>query len=181
MESKRKPTGGVEVDEGMYMRKLSARERNMLKRKAKREQKSVSNQQGFLKSSNSLNSGGSSNGSKRGDEIGIKEEEEDELVDITEQPGQEGKIVVEAKQKKRQAFVVEGVKEGEWAFKTFIEQLSVDLFEPRWEICGFCVGSGGSTGARNVWTGVRCDFTVFGQQENGGVASRAVEADGSRS
>ncbi|OMJ07228.1 TATA-binding protein-associated factor [Smittium culicis] len=106
------------------MDKLSARERNALKRKLKRDQKS-----------NQLSANINLNSSSRfpPPTDSLPDTPKDVDMDITEQPGDDGKIVVEAKQHKKESFAISGVKDGEWPFESFIKQLCLDLFDSRWE------------------------------------------------
>ncbi|OLY80671.1 TATA-binding protein-associated factor MOT1 [Smittium mucronatum] len=107
------------------MDKLSARERNSLRRKFKKGLKSnpASNS---ISLNNSTNSPPSNDFPQRSNSI-------DTGIDITDQPCDDGKIVIEAKQQKKESFAISGVRDGEWPFESFIKQLCLDLFDSRWE------------------------------------------------
>ncbi|PVU89239.1 hypothetical protein BB559_005174 [Furculomyces boomerangus] len=104
------------------MDKLSARERNALKRKNKKGMKTGLTQ---IKLGNSNNTPPPEPTDTDKTDFG---------VDITEQPGHDGKVVVEAKLPTKEKFAIIGVNDGEWCFESFCEQISLDLFDPKWEV-----------------------------------------------
>ncbi|KAJ2646046.1 TATA-binding protein-associated factor mot1 [Coemansia sp. RSA 1250] len=106
---KRKSVDSAEEEPAIDMSKLSARERNRMKRKARMESK------------------------KKKVDVGPKKKEkngapEDRQVDVTEQSS--GAIVVETRKDMRAAF---SMSAGSWVFESVAEVLTVDLFDARWE------------------------------------------------
>ncbi|KAJ2161941.1 TATA-binding protein-associated factor mot1 [Coemansia sp. RSA 552] len=101
------------------MSKLSARERNQIKRKARLESKKKK------KTKVDLGPRRSAEGSKAAAPMTCG-------VDVTEQPGGQA-IVVEAKKPEgREALFA--ISEGSWPFESIIEVLCIDLFDPSWEV-----------------------------------------------
>ncbi|PIA13088.1 hypothetical protein COEREDRAFT_17765 [Coemansia reversa NRRL 1564] len=104
----------VEID----MSKLSARERNRLKRRARMDSKK--------KSKVEL-------GPKKVAGVEVHGQEQSQpQIDVTEQPGGEA-IVVEAK-KAGQREALFAISEGSWPFEGLVEMLCVDLFDSSWEV-----------------------------------------------
>ncbi|KAJ2451218.1 TATA-binding protein-associated factor mot1 [Coemansia sp. RSA 2336] len=106
---KRKSVDSTDEEPAIDMSKLSARERNRLKRKARLESK------------------------KKKVDVGPKKKDkgealEDRQVDVTEQSS--GAIVVETRKDMRAAF---SMSAGSWVFESVAEVLAVDLFDARWE------------------------------------------------
>ncbi|KAJ1994791.1 TATA-binding protein-associated factor mot1 [Coemansia sp. RSA 1358] len=122
MEPKREEAS--EPSQEIYMNKLSARERNRLKRKARTEGKKKAK----------VDLGPKKNGSTPNtpaEDINgpiISQS----AVDMTEQPGGEA-IVVEAKRAdNREALFA--ISEGSWPFESLVDILCIDLFDPAWEV-----------------------------------------------
>ncbi|KAJ1731855.1 TATA-binding protein-associated factor mot1 [Coemansia biformis] len=102
------------------MSKLSARERNRLKRKARLDGKKTK------KSKVELGPKGGNGSAQEGPVISQTS------VEVTEQPGQDS-IVVEAKRAEgREALFA--ISDGTWPFEGLVEALCVDLFDAAWEV-----------------------------------------------
>ncbi|KAJ2795996.1 TATA-binding protein-associated factor mot1, partial [Coemansia guatemalensis] len=118
VESNSSSTTATEEPAEIDMSKLSARERNRLKRRARMDNKK--------KSKVEL-------GPKKVTGVEAREKEpSQQQVDVTEQPGG-GAIVVEAK-KTGQREALFAISEGAWAFEGLVEMLCVDLFDSSWEV-----------------------------------------------
>ncbi|KAJ1674496.1 TATA-binding protein-associated factor mot1, partial [Spiromyces aspiralis] len=102
---------------GIDMSKLSARERNRLKRKAKRSVKSV-------KAKIDLNQPSKQPAAEKTTPM---------EVEVTEQPGDSGKIMVEAKHPEDKAALF-AISSGRWPFDRFVKVLCMDLFDPQWQV-----------------------------------------------
>ncbi|PVU94272.1 hypothetical protein BB561_002692 [Smittium simulii] len=101
---------------------LSARERNALKRKNKKESKHASGSNKF------------SMGSKEPTAITNDTSDSSTLeVNITDQPGHSNKIVIESVKQKALQFSSSDTNSTDWPFEAFVDQLCLDLFESRWE------------------------------------------------
>ncbi|KAI8338754.1 hypothetical protein BC941DRAFT_469857 [Chlamydoabsidia padenii] len=110
------------VVQEINMAGLSARERNMLKRKMKMDAKLNKNKEKVRV----VDFKGKTESKP------IKAEPEQEAFDITAQP-QSDKFVVESK-KLENASVDGGQTSVDWPFKMICEHLCMDLFDPTWEI-----------------------------------------------
>ncbi|KAJ2617064.1 TATA-binding protein-associated factor mot1 [Coemansia sp. RSA 1365] len=97
------------------MSKLSARERNRLKRRARMDNKKKTKVELAPKKI-----------------AGVEHGHEKPQVDVTEQPGGEA-ILVEAK-KVGQREALFAISEGSWPFEGLVEILCVDLFDSSWEV-----------------------------------------------
>ncbi|KAJ2852119.1 TATA-binding protein-associated factor mot1 [Coemansia brasiliensis] len=109
---KRKSVDSAEEEEeepAIDMSKLSARERNRMKRRARMEGKKKKVDMGPKKK-------------------GTNGATEERQVDVTEQSS--GAIVVETRKDMRAAF---SMSAGSWVFESVAEVLTVDLFDARWE------------------------------------------------
>ncbi|KAJ1766321.1 TATA-binding protein-associated factor mot1, partial [Coemansia sp. RSA 1843] len=119
-------SGAPDID----MSKLSARERNRLKRKARiGGKKKAKVDLGPKKSNGNGNSTAQSSDpetppgpilSKSG------------AVDVTEQPGGDSIVVESKRADTREALFA--ISEGTWAFESLVEVLCIDLFDPSWEV-----------------------------------------------
>ncbi|KAJ1965072.1 TATA-binding protein-associated factor mot1 [Dipsacomyces acuminosporus] len=122
-EASSKATQEAEPEPEIDMSKLSARERNRLKRKARLDSKK--------KSKVDLGPKKSANGSQPPTDASTPILSSTG-VDVTEQPGGEA-IVVEAKKAdNREALFA--ISEGCWPFESLVEILCIDLFDPVWEV-----------------------------------------------
>ncbi|KAJ1953089.1 TATA-binding protein-associated factor mot1, partial [Linderina pennispora] len=121
---KRKPTTPVKhepvaEEPEIDMSKLSARERNRIKRKQRLDGKKKGKVDLGPKKANGATADTKPMVSSTG-------------VDITEQPGGEA-IVVEAKKAdSREALFA--ISEGSWPFESLVEILCIDLFDAKWEV-----------------------------------------------
>ncbi|ORX69202.1 hypothetical protein DL89DRAFT_293630 [Linderina pennispora] len=121
---KRKPTTPVKhepvaEEPEIDMSKLSARERNRIKRKQRLDGKKKGKVDLGPKKANGATADTKPMVSSTG-------------VDITEQPGGEA-IVVEAKKAdNREALFA--ISEGSWPFESLVEILCIDLFDAKWEV-----------------------------------------------
>ncbi|KAI9288630.1 hypothetical protein BC943DRAFT_288000 [Umbelopsis sp. AD052] len=113
---------------------LSARERNMLKRKMKQDAKNKSKDKVRMLDLQSQRQPETSEPKSFATPSPVKVESESNLenYDITPQP-QSDKIVVESKAPPPDALTSE-VPRNEWPFETVCEHLCMDLFDPAWEI-----------------------------------------------
>ncbi|PVV03975.1 hypothetical protein BB560_001531 [Smittium megazygosporum] len=128
---KSKKSAPVEsVDSQIDFSKLSARERNVLKRKSKKESKSSSASQAKFGFKESLSSKSSSTSTPKSSGI-----------DITDQPGQDDKILIEAKKPSEPIFSAANLDSSNWPFEPFVDHLCLDLFHQNWEVRhGACLG-----------------------------------------
>ncbi|KAJ2081619.1 TATA-binding protein-associated factor mot1 [Coemansia sp. RSA 988] len=117
-ESNNSSSTATEEPAAIDMSKLSARERNRLKRKARMDNKKKSKVELGPKKVTGADTHG--------------KEQLQQQVDVTEQPGG-GAIVVEAK-KAGQREALFAISEGAWAFEGLVEMLCINLFDSSWEV-----------------------------------------------
>ncbi|KAJ1798610.1 TATA-binding protein-associated factor mot1 [Coemansia sp. RSA 2399] len=115
--------GAPEID----MSKLSARERNRLKRKARTggKKKAI------------VDLGPKKNGNSAAQTPDAETPpgpllSKSGAVDVTEQPGSDSIVVESKRADTREALFA--ISEGTWAFESLVEVLCIDLFDPSWEV-----------------------------------------------
>ncbi|KAJ2592490.1 TATA-binding protein-associated factor mot1, partial [Coemansia sp. RSA 1804] len=115
------------------MDKLSARERNRLKRKARTEgRKKGKVDLGPKKANGNGNGNGSVSAAQSSDADTPGPILSKSAVDVTEQPGGEAILVESKRADTREALFA--ISEGTWAFESLVEVLCIDLFDACWEV-----------------------------------------------
>ncbi|KAJ2511475.1 TATA-binding protein-associated factor mot1, partial [Coemansia sp. RSA 2049] len=115
------------------MDKLSARERNRLKRKARTEgRKKGKVDLGPKKTNGNGNGNGSVSAAQSSDADTPGPILSKSAVDVTEQPGGEAILVESKRADTREALFA--ISEGTWAFESLVEVLCIDLFDACWEV-----------------------------------------------